>query len=137
MLKAFSFLGLSLFLLADLSTCSKDEGDEFQQINYHKPGPYPVGNLTVTLSVSGQDRDLPVEIWYPANRAGEGQRLEDFALSASEHLQIMSMLESAPQSCTNRETQSSQAPEPAMDLLNLPLVVFSHCSECTPGCVAG
>jgi dienelactone hydrolase len=44
---------------------------------------------------------------------------------------MRALLESVPEQCTRRETSSSQGAQPAASPAELPLVIFSHCHECT------
>lgn len=99
--------------------------------SYDEQGPYPVGNQTISVMNTSQGRMLDVEIWYPAQQAGSNQSILDFSVSESERDTLQMLLADAPESCTSRETRSSQSPEPIASGERLPLVVFSHCYECT------
>ncbi len=94
-------------------------------------GPYPVGNQTISVMNASEGRALTVEIWYPAESAQATQSIQDFASDETERDEIMALLVTVPEQCTRRETSSSQGSQPAASPATLPLVIFSHCYECT------
>ncbi|MFT6052590.1 MAG: dienelactone hydrolase [Halioglobus sp.] len=108
------------------------EPPDLPAISYDEQGPYPVGNQTISVMNASRGRMLDVEIWYPANITGSGQSILDFAGSEAERDALQQLLADVPQNCTRRETNSSASPEPIITIpFKLPLVVFSHCYECT------
>jgi predicted dienelactone hydrolase len=117
-----------------LTACS-DSGDNSntgtQTYSYDEMGPYPVGNRTITVMNASEGRTLTVEIWYPAASAQATQSIADFAIDEAERDELTTLLQDVPQQCTRRETSSSRAPAPVSSPARLPLVVFSHCYECT------
>jgi len=94
-------------------------------------GPHPVGNRTITVMNAREGRTLDVEIWYPAASAQGTQSIADFAVDDAQRSELTALLASAPPQCTRRDTSSSSAPPPASSPARFPLVVFSHCHECT------
>jgi dienelactone hydrolase len=107
------------------------EPPDLPAISYDEQGPYPVGNQTISVMNASQGRMLDVEIWYPANTAVSGQSILDFSVNEGERDALQQLLADVPQNCTRRETNSSASPEPIASPTKLPLVVFSHCYECT------
>jgi dienelactone hydrolase len=107
------------------------EPPDLPAISYDEQGPYPVGNLTISVMNASQGRMLDVEIWYPANTTVSGQSILDFSVNEGERDALQQLLADVPQNCTRRETNSSASPEPIASPAKLPLVVFSHCYECT------
>ena len=134
MLKFIVCLDLVLCLLLGVSGCSNgsDNADiALSTYSYDDMGPYPVGNRTISIMNLSQGRVLDVEIWYPAASAQGSQSIEDFAIDEAERDELLALLENVPTQCTRRETSSSPAPQPAASPTKLPLVIFSHCYECT------
>ncbi|MEZ5501705.1 MAG: hypothetical protein R3E50_03240 [Halioglobus sp.] len=126
------FLAASFLLI--LSGCSDghDNTDTgAQTYSYDGKGPYPVGNLTVSVMNAREGRLLNVEIWYPAAGAEGTQSILDFATSEAEREELRSLLVNVPGQCTRRETAASRAPVPVASPTQFPLVIFSHCYECT------
>jgi dienelactone hydrolase len=102
-------------------------------IIYTEPGPYPVGNLAMQLADPAGDRDLVVELWYPApgDATGASQELLDFMLTDADAASLEALLDLAPETCVRKQTASAAAP-PLADIDGpLPTVVFSHCHGCT------
>ncbi len=132
MFKHYTKLGLAVLLLATLSGCSdgQDNAPGPGSISYDEPGPYPVGNRTISVLNADEGRVLDVELWYPAP-TGPTQSILDFALSENERSSLATLLEAVPAVCTRRDTASSAAPDPVATPAKLPLVIFSHCFNCT------
>jgi dienelactone hydrolase len=129
-----SSAALFLCLTVWLAACS-DGSDNPNTINqtygYDEMGPYPVGNQTISVVNATEGRVLDVEIWYPATGAPATQSINDFAVDEAERDELAALVASAPEQCTRRETSSGPAPLPASTPARFPLVVFSHCYECT------
>ncbi|CAA0079648.1 Uncharacterised protein [Halioglobus japonicus] len=102
-----------------------------QSYRYDEMGPYPVGNQTISIMNASEGRELNVEIWYPAESAQDTQSIADFASDEAERDEILALLETVPEQCTRRETSSTDGSQPASSPAVLPLVIFSHCFECT------
>lgn len=115
----------------DTSTATDSDTPEAPTFSNDEQGPYPVGNRTISVMNASRGRMLDVEIWYPADTTGSGQSILDFAVSESERDALQQLLADVPQSCTRRETSSAASPQPIASPARLPLVVFSHCYECT------
>ena len=130
---------LAALLLPVLSGCSdgsdgtpgSDVNGAVQSYSYDEMGPYPVGNQTISVMNASEGRMLNVELWYPAENTQLAQSIEDFAIDGGEREEILTLLETAPQQCTRRETSSARDSQPATSPAVLPLVIFSHCFECT------
>ncbi|MFT4615368.1 MAG: dienelactone hydrolase, partial [Bacteroidia bacterium] len=134
MFKTIAVLHFSLICVLGLSGCSDGADNpsiDSQVFSYDELGPYPVGNRTVSIMNTTQGRALNVEIWYPAASAKKAQSIEDFAIDEMERDALLALLADVPQQCTRRETSSGDAPKPAARAGQLPLVIFSHCHECT------
>lgn len=118
-------------LLWACSDGSDSPGGASRPASYDTPGPYPVANRTLSITNHAQGRVLTVELWYPAQTAGPGQTLLDFATSAQERGELDELLADNPDNCATAQTQSAAALAPAEAPARFPLVVFSHCFECT------
>lgn len=132
--KYVSGFAIALCLLITLTGCSDGSDNSSpaaQPYSYDALGPYPVGNRTITVMNAAEGRTLNVEIWYPAAGAPATQSIEDFAVDEAERAEVLALLENVPERCTRRSTSSASAPEPAAGPAKLPLVLFSHCHECT------
>ena len=118
--------------LAGCSNSSNNSADGApQDYSYDEMGPYAVGNQTIRVMNHSEGRTLAVEIWYPAASAQGTQSIEDFAADEAEREEILTLLETVPGQCTRRDTSSSYGVSPAASPAVLPLVIFSHCFECT------
>jgi dienelactone hydrolase len=117
-----------------IAACS-DGGDNpdpaRHRYSYDEMGPYPVGNQTITVMNTSEGRTLAVELWYPADGAQATETIVDFAVDDAERDELAALLVDAPEECTRRETSSSRAAQPVASPTRWPLVVFSHCYECT------
>jgi dienelactone hydrolase len=127
-----------LSLLALTSAC----GDDGQVVtpapsvpDYGVAGPYPVGNVTVTLDDAARKRTLRVEIWYPAAEsaraaAAKGEPVADFAPAGAARDQLAALVAAAPDPGTSRRTASARDAAPE-GTASWPVVAFSHCYDCT------
>ena len=134
MLKLHVGFYLAVCLLPGVVGCSdgSDHSDSVQRtFSYDEMGPYPVGNTTISVMNASEGRVLDVEIWYPAESAQATQSIEDFAIDDAEREEMLALLADVPEQCTRRETSSSKGAQPAASPAKLPLVIFSHCHECT------
>ena len=134
MLRFFVQAGLAVCLPLGIAACSNGSDNPNSPLvsySYDEMGPYPVGNQTITVVNASEGRVLDVEIWYPAASAQGTQSIVDFAVDEAEREELTALLANAPQQCTRRETSSSRAAQPASPPARWPLVVFSHCYECT------
>lgn len=77
---------------------SGSETGEPDPISYADPGEYAVGNLAMDLADPLGDRDLRIELWYPATgaAAGAGQTLIDFALDGADAASLQALIDIAP-----------------------------------------
>jgi predicted dienelactone hydrolase len=116
---------------AACSDSSDNANTDTLTYSYEEMGPYPVGNRTITVMNASEGRTLDVEIWYPAASAQGTQSIADFAIDEAERDELTALLDSAPEQCTRRETSSSRDAAPISSPARLPLVIFSHCFECT------
>lgn len=133
----------ALLLACILSACS---GSDAPSIDYAAPGPYPVGNTTLTITDQARGRALTVELWYPAvdsarPLADTGHPVPEFVADSAQRQQYQDLLSSAPTGCPSAQTSSARdvelalAPAPDDPLSDLrtdgwPLLLFSHCHEC-------
>lgn len=97
-------------------------------------GPLAVGTRAVSIS-AGADRDLTVQLWYPATeeaRAEEtaGHPLELLEIDSTRRATLEPLVRDAPDGCTRKTLRSAiDAPLLGGDT-RLPLVLFSHCHSC-------
>ena len=111
---------------------SESETGDPDPISYTEPGPFAVGNVAMVLADPEGDRDLDVELWYPASRdaTGAGQALVDFVNDETNAASLQALVDVAPDACVRKQTGSAAAPQLAI-AGPLPTVVFSHCYGCT------
>lgn len=134
MLNSLPSTALLVCLTLWLAACSDGSDNSNvvdQTYSYDQLGPYPVGNQTISVVNATEGRVLDVEIWYPATGAPATQSIDDFALDDAQREELAALVTSAPEQCTRRETSSGPAPLPASTPARFPLVIFSHCYECT------
>jgi dienelactone hydrolase len=98
-------------------------------------GPFAVGSTTITLEDESRARTLTVEITYPAAEsaraeAEEGFPVADLAPTGPEHDQLAELIAKAPDPATSRTAHSARH-APAAEGGPFPVVVFSHCYDCT------
>lgn len=101
-------------------------------ISYTEPGAFPVGNVAMELADPAGDRELTVELWYPASgdATGATQELLDFVLADADAASLAALIDLAPDACVRKQTSSAAAPQLADIAGPLPTVVFSHCHGC-------
>ncbi|PRQ06259.1 Alpha/beta hydrolase family protein [Enhygromyxa salina] len=113
-------------------TESDSETGEPDPISYAEPGEFGVGNVAIDLADPNGDRDLHVELWYPAAGAatGAGQALVDFAPDEPDATSLAELVDLAPDTCVRKTTNSDASPELAELAGPWPTLVFSHCHGC-------
>lgn len=102
---------------------------------YTAAGPYAVGNTTLTLTDEARDRQLTVEIWYPASekarlKAEAGVGAETFFPAGDLRDQYAALLAAAPADGPTRIAHSARDAEPEGSGASWPLLLFSHCHDC-------
>lgn len=102
--------------------------------DYGALGPYAVGNARTSLLDRTGQRNLPVEIWYPAVESARaaattGQPLAAFEQGTAHEAEMAQLVSSSDATCIRSTTRSAAAPA-ALAGGSLPAVVFSHCHEC-------
>jgi dienelactone hydrolase len=114
------------------ATGSESETGEPDPNDYSQPGAHPVGNLAIVLADPVGDRDLTVELWYPASgdASGAGQALLDFARDDAQTATLSGWIDAVDDSCVRKTTASADAPALADIAGPLPTLVFSHCHGC-------
>lgn len=113
-------------------TETESETGEPDPISYAEPGAFAVGNLAIDLAGPLGDRDLHVELWYPAIGAatGAGQALIDFVPDEPDASSLAGLVDLAPDACVRKQTNSAAGPELAELGGPWPTLVFSHCHGC-------
>lgn len=104
-------------------------------IDYTEPGPHPVGNTRFILA--NGDRDLLVELWYPADAAAadaaaKGHPIAEFVPAGPDRDTLdglLAALSPAGLIGTRLQTASAQDAAPAPGA-PFPTVAFSHCFNC-------
>ena len=124
-------LGLGSLLLATFVhlSCGGNESPSKADPIYEAQGPHAVGNATLTLTDTGRNRSLTVEVWYPHSGSGAtGEPVENFVVDLENRATYQDLLRDAPTGCPSTETHSSRDALPQSGAL--PLLVFSHCHNC-------
>ncbi len=114
----------------DSNVDSSDTGEPHFE-SYDSPGPHQVGTTSFLLGDPGGERDLVVQLWYPAAEMGS-ESIAAFVPLRPDASAFADLLASAPAGCTRQQTSSAfhVAPDPAAGA-PLPTVLFSHCHTCT------
>lgn len=103
---------------------------------YGELGPNPVGNARIEMVDRTGARTLPVELWYPAVEsaraaAATGQPMEAFEAGTSNEAALATMVSASPTSCLRATVRSALDVDAAASPALFPVVVFSHCHDCT------
>lgn len=119
-----------------LATLSCNGGSDPEPSIYEVDGPHPVGNARFVANDAARGRTLLTEVWYPADEseraaAETGSPIEEFVPAGAERDAFLALLADAPDPATRRRTRSKLDAVPAAAPATLPVVVFSHCHECT------
>jgi len=98
-------------------------------------GSYVVGTKRIEV-VGAAGRTLPVQLWYPAaesarDEALKGRPMQDFEPAGDKRDTLAALVKAAPDKCTNKTMHAADAPKPLAGSAKWPLVVFSHCMDCT------
>lgn len=103
-------------------------------IDYDAPGPHPVANDRFVLTAG--DRELLVEVWYPADpasaeAAAAGQSIAEFVPEGPDREAFDALLtDLSPAGTIGTRTQTSSAFAAPPAAGSWPLLVFSHCHNC-------
>jgi dienelactone hydrolase len=125
-------LGLALALALGPAGCGDDgAGTVEPDRSVEQPGPYAVGVRVVGLGALGGDRALPVAMFYPAPPPAApeaGLTIEQLA-PAEHRAEYRALLTAAPAGCPADHLPASL--DAAVLPGPFPLVMLSHCHECT------
>lgn len=117
----------------DAETESETDTGEPEVVDYLSDGPHPVGNQSFVLGDPDGERELTVEVWYPAVESARaaaeaGQSILAFEPDGPDGQSFADLVAAGPEACVRKQTASAAAPEPIAG--SLPTVVFSHCHGC-------
>ncbi|MEZ4399919.1 MAG: dienelactone hydrolase family protein [Kofleriaceae bacterium] len=129
----FVRLATLLVLSAAAAGCGGDAVAPPLDVGVEAAGPYPVGTTTVTLADAARGRDLPTQLWYPADEvaraaAAAGFPIEELEAGAN-RTTYAALLAAAAPTCPTRTAHAARDAAPAGG--RFPLVVMSHCHACT------
>lgn len=127
---------LAISVLASLTlSCDADSGPSTPPAPiYESSGPHPVGVTTIAMHDDARDRDLRVEVWYPADASAKVQAAAGFSVaefaSGADRATLEGLLAAAPDPGTTRIAHAARDGAPLAGE-SLPVVAFSHCFDCT------
>jgi dienelactone hydrolase len=108
---------------------SPDGSDD--AVDYASPGPWNVGLHTFELPATDTTRALTVSVWVPSlSERGTVPAPDAFDAATSPAATYAALLDDAPAGCPTGTTDVA-LDGPPQDEGIWPLVVFSHCHECT------
>lgn len=114
------------------SADSSDTGEPGVE-SYDQPGPWPVGTTSFVLADPMGDRELHVQLWYPAAQGvATGDPIGAFVTVEPDAAAFQDLVDAAPEPCTRKLTSSAFDVAPTAELgAPWPTVLFSHCHTCT------
>ncbi|HUQ01102.1 MAG TPA: alpha/beta hydrolase [Kofleriaceae bacterium] len=126
---AVSSLALTLVSILGLVACGGDGGTA-PDLSVETAGAYEAGVVEMTLTDDARQRELTLQLWYPALAEGGGGSIAiaDFA-DPAHRAAFTALVEAADPACTTRTIAARWTPAPAPG--PFPLIAFSHCHECT------
>ena len=89
--------------------------------------PYAVG--TTLLQVRYDNRELPLQLWYPTTAVGSGQPTAHFEPVGPRRDRLAALFDEAPADCVRVTMDAIQDAQPLTGTA-WPLIVFSHCHSC-------
>lgn len=116
--------------LSGLAGCG-DDGAIAADRSVEAAGAYPVGIASVTLTDAARTRSLPTLIFYPAlppTAPAAGLTVE-FLEDEPHRAAYVGLLDAAPAGCPTRSLDAALGGDAAAG--RFPLVMVSHCHECT------
>jgi|TARA_B110000037_G_C17034743_1_gene471088 dienelactone hydrolase len=109
-------------ILSILLACTQPSSDtSTERIDYSVPGSYSIGHRKISVD------ELQAELWYPASETIEGQSVASAFLEDTQ-VDIYNQLLAAAPCASTQTTAGKDAPELEG---SFPLIIFSHCHECT------
>jgi predicted dienelactone hydrolase len=121
----------------DTATDSEDSEDtsdtgepEFE--SYDEAGPHAVGTRSFVLADPEGERELMVQIWYPAQGGRAAGPITGFVTAEPDATSFQDLVDAAEEPCTRKQTSSAFDVMPVADREGAwPTVLFSHCHTCT------
>jgi predicted dienelactone hydrolase len=113
-------------ILPVLAACGSEPAPD---LSVEAAGPYPVATASSTMTDPASGRSLLVQRWYPAVDAGDGFAVADFETDAERRAVFADLHAAAPAGCPTARTGAAR--DATMASGDFPLIVFSHCHECT------
>jgi predicted dienelactone hydrolase len=119
--------------VSEQSDSGANQKTDSSESDNSKP-PYAVGTVRIEIS-AGEDRTIPVQLWYPAvesarAEATEGHPTEEFEPAGDRRDQLASMMAKSPDGCTSKVMHAAHAPDVLSQSSPFPAVVVSHCMDC-------
>jgi dienelactone hydrolase len=116
----------SLLILPVLAACGSEGAAP--DLSVEEPGPYGVGTSHEVVTDEARGRELHIQLWYRTDGEG-GFDVVDYETDETRRTVLADALAAAPPGCpSTRASAALEAPEGAGQG---PLIVFSHCHECT------
>lgn len=124
---------LALALASTACSSKSDTGEVADTRLVSEWGPYGVAIESHTIPSEGVDgdtgRSIPVMAWLPSSEALGSTALPALAGALGEEARTQALLDAAPAGCPPTEVPGSPQAAPAQG--PWPLLVLSHCHECT------
>ena len=114
-----------LLILPVLAACGSDPAPD---LAVEEPGPYTIGTAHTVYTDEVRGRELHVQTWYQTSETG-GFDVVDFEDDEARRTVIADALAAAPEGCPS--TRATAALDAGIGAFSSPLIVFSHCHECT------
>ncbi|MBK9033222.1 MAG: alpha/beta hydrolase [Myxococcales bacterium] len=127
-------LCLAASLVLVLAACGDDGATPpAPDLSVEAAGPYPVGTVDVTLTDGARARDLPTQVWFPAEAGAAAAAATGFPIAELElepnRTTYADLLAAADPACPSRTAHAARGAAPAPG--RFPLIAISHCHECT------
>lgn len=126
------FLRAAAVLVASGCLVGCDDGGAAAapDLSLEAPGPHVVGTTRIDLTDDARGRALPLQVWYPAAPGSTATELPIETLEEEPNRSAYAaLLAAADPACATRTLRAARDATP--DPGPFPLVVISHCHECT------
>ena len=116
----------TMWLLPVLVACGSEPAPD---LTLEEPGAYTIGTRHQVMIDNARGRTLHVQTWFQTGSPDDGFDVVDFETDDARRTVLADALAAAPAGCPSR--RAAAALEAPAGVVAAPLVVFSHCHECT------
>jgi dienelactone hydrolase len=118
----------AVLMLCLVAACGGDPDPVAPDLSVEAAGPHQVGTRRVVATDGARQREVTMQVWYPTSATAAAFAIEELE-DEPNRAAYAGLLATADPACATRQVTAARDGAPAGS--GLPLLLFSHCHECT------